>query len=88
MKKRERHRNMNPEKRNTYVHTANSFKEAREWEIEHEISLTPERRLETQQWLRRHYCIVNGIEFPEHIAKVIRVYKNGYQDRGVGYGKR
>lgn len=57
------------------VHISKNFKEAEIWQIKYETSLTSQQRLESQHWLRKHYCNKKGIKFPSHIQKIVKIYK-------------
>ena len=59
-----------------FVHIANNPQEAIAFQISYETSLTPQERLESNEWLGRQYCISKSIKFPHRIAKTLVIYKD------------
>lgn len=57
-----------------FVHISKSFKEAEEWDIRQELSLTPEERLDILQRLREEYYILKN-ESRKGFQRVYRIIK-------------
>jgi hypothetical protein len=56
------------------VHIAKSFEEAKEWDFQQNISMTPEERLDILQWLREEYYIFKN-ENRKGLQRVYRIIK-------------
>ncbi len=64
-------------KRKVIVNKSNSYKEVKEFQIKYEISLTPEERLDTLQYLREQFYKIRNIK-PKKMdkSKVTFIKKN------------
>jgi hypothetical protein len=58
------------------VHIARSFEEAEQWDIEQNLSMTPEERLDILQALREEYYILKN-ETRKGFQRVYRIVEQG-----------